>query len=1583
MQSYQFKESPLLLLSYSEGSREFKLSDEGKAFLCNLQLPIAVIGVAGMYRTGKSYLLNRMLLDRRKGFGVGPSVNPCTKGIWIWGTPVAGRTIDGQPCSVVILDTEGIGALDQDSDHDSRIFSLTVLIVSCFIYNSRGSIDEEALNNLSLVVNLTKHIQIKSKGNEEVGTEEYAAYFPSFVWVVRDFALKLVDEEGEPLTAKEYLEKALNAQKGFSDLAEEKNRIRRLLKEFFKDRECFTLVRPVNNENDLHKLEELEFSELRPEFVEQVRALRSKIINCVKPKTLNGRLLDGEMLCELIESYVHAVNKGAVPNIENAWNYICKNECAKAFEDAIALYTRKIDDLTVNNFPDTLDAINEYHREARKACCGYFKSRALGEETKSTYVKLKETMHEKHCQLKFTNEVESEKLSAEFLRNNYMRINSKLKGNEYKSFLEFEREMRNFQQVFKDSGPRGPNRDKILLQFCQSKLIEGADIYMKALNNELEIIQETTAEKIKILEMDTNEFREQIKKEKVELVKKMEVIEHEKKEMEEKDEEIKKVIEELKEEKNDIEAELREAMRKLEEELVGEIKKAKAQAGEFEKLYKKTDTALNQKMSEFAETSALFDQKIAYLEKTIADLKKHEKDLETENKALSKTHSEAIKDLQNRSDSQIKTLENKLSQEQDIKFNLEKELDEVTQHFSQEKTEFIESQQKMQLKIDDLSQQLKTLTQNSDKKEKDLLSKIRENDKTAEDNISKLKKKTEEAEKKAKKYEDTLKTEMNKMEKDNAVLMQKTEFLETQLKECKEQLDEERKQHSVMMIHLSSMTDSSKNLELELEQLKEKHANEVKYIESQNDANKKELLSEIEKLTQAKTDIELRFKLDSSEWHSKQETITEELNSLSQERDRLRDQIQDLKRRLETVTTDLETKLRAKTIEHDKMVDGLTERFSKELELTKKTAETIQDQLKGLYEEEKKRFELRLQEEKEKSDKRCRKVVEEYEDRIKNDQENWEEELAQKENQMNELESYMNEEVTGLKHKGNLDAQKISGLENYIKELKEQIESMEKSYRNMLEVSQNRFDSERKALQEKIDRMLLDLAGRDKEISMMSFKKQQVDEQIVSQNGEIKELRVEIDMQKQGLMKKIDELKAQSKQLNNDLITCKSDSKREMALLQQENDFKSNRINEIDKVLKEIEEKYRDTVKLLKTEGGKDNTAIEKLTEDKDMLERKLSEKKKTMAQLNAGFSKQISQLEKEKAALNERYLNLESKIAEIEYRNNEEREKLLLQIQEKHIDDDMSEENEKLKELINELQRELNEKNAVIDKERVLWENKFAFLVQQKDTAKSDLYEAQRKFEFTLQQLQKREQTGKEKHEGTMNSLISSIEARYNSQIKDLQESNISSLEQLNLKLKLADQEIKGLKEELEISRRGKNLITGNIDKRCRQLQEIEAKLISEIDNLRVEKDKKTREIEDSAGFEKEQMRNKIIDMEKKVKDAEMMKSQMYLELEKERSKWQMERDHLLNAKNEALEIVERLESRKDLLMRENERLKGEKLKTRFNSGKRSEYHKAHNSQLVGSPSKLPEFHSQRVIDQESIREDTSGDSRRRSFAD
>ena len=97
-----------------------------------------------------------------------------------------------------------------------------------------------------------------------------------------------------------------------------------MLTSFFKDRDCQTIIRPLTNEDNLQNLAKMNLSQLRPDFVEQVIELRKKVLNRVKPKTLNGKNLSGAMLCTLAESYVHAINNGAVPNIESAWTYICK-----------------------------------------------------------------------------------------------------------------------------------------------------------------------------------------------------------------------------------------------------------------------------------------------------------------------------------------------------------------------------------------------------------------------------------------------------------------------------------------------------------------------------------------------------------------------------------------------------------------------------------------------------------------------------------------------------------------------------------------------------------------------------------------------------------------------------------------------------------------------------------------------------------------------------------------------------------------------------------------------------------------------------------------------------------------------------------------------------------------------------------------------------------------------------------------------------------------------------------------------------------------------------------------------------------
>lgn len=123
-------------------------------------------------------------LQTEAGFNVGPTINPCTKGLWMWGKPIVGHTAEGKLVNVIVIDTEGLGGLDEDNNHDMRIFSLALLLSSYFVYNSMGSIDENALQSLSFVTDMSKYIKTKVQDQEHL-----QKHMPKFMWVVRDFSL--------------------------------------------------------------------------------------------------------------------------------------------------------------------------------------------------------------------------------------------------------------------------------------------------------------------------------------------------------------------------------------------------------------------------------------------------------------------------------------------------------------------------------------------------------------------------------------------------------------------------------------------------------------------------------------------------------------------------------------------------------------------------------------------------------------------------------------------------------------------------------------------------------------------------------------------------------------------------------------------------------------------------------------------------------------------------------------------------------------------------------------------------------------------------------------------------------------------------------------------------------------------------------------------------------------------------------------------------------------------------------------------------------------------------------------------------
>ena len=66
--------------------------------------------------------------------------------------------------------------------------------------------------------------------------------------------------------------------------------------------------------------------------MEQVIEFRKSIYNNLKVKSIKGREIHGQMLCDLIKIYVDCINSDKLPVIESGWEQLCLKEVHELIE---------------------------------------------------------------------------------------------------------------------------------------------------------------------------------------------------------------------------------------------------------------------------------------------------------------------------------------------------------------------------------------------------------------------------------------------------------------------------------------------------------------------------------------------------------------------------------------------------------------------------------------------------------------------------------------------------------------------------------------------------------------------------------------------------------------------------------------------------------------------------------------------------------------------------------------------------------------------------------------------------------------------------------------------------------------------------------------------------------------------------------------------------------------------------------------------------------------------------------------------------------------------------------------------------
>jgi hypothetical protein len=470
--SKQSAEEALPLITLQNG--KFVLGEQAAHMISSIKGEIGVIGVAGLYRTGKSYVLNR-LLGKQDGFAIGPTVNPCTKGIYTWGRPIE-ATKNGKKIYYILIDTEGIGSIQQDQTYDAKIFSLTLLLSSYFIYNSMGMIDEHALDKLSLVANLTQNIQVKSNSNK-TSERELSDYFPGFLWLLRDFSLKLEDESGRVITSSQYLENALQDR----PQQEAKNEIRRKLRTMFANRDCVTLVRPVVDESDLQRIDKTPYNKLRPEFRNQMDKVKDKIFDETPTKKILGHSIDGKGFVMLMTKYLESINGGGVPTIHSAWDSVARLESQSALEDSVNVYKTKLQELEKRIPIDEVE-LKKLETELRRAALSHFEDNALGDVKTQFRSKLEQSLDDVFKLFSEANDRQSEKFNAQLLQSLYDKhVDVKLKAKQFHTSHDLIASWKTIAAEFNKSS-KGANKLAVLTQFQTNYLPQSLTQFVDQLN---------------------------------------------------------------------------------------------------------------------------------------------------------------------------------------------------------------------------------------------------------------------------------------------------------------------------------------------------------------------------------------------------------------------------------------------------------------------------------------------------------------------------------------------------------------------------------------------------------------------------------------------------------------------------------------------------------------------------------------------------------------------------------------------------------------------------------------------------------------------------------------------------------------------------------------------------------------------------------------------------------------------------------------------------------------------------------------------------------------------------------------------
>eukprot|EP01022_Parablepharisma_sp_SALTPOND_P026536 TRINITY_DN64349_c3_g1_i1.p1 TRINITY_DN64349_c3_g1~~TRINITY_DN64349_c3_g1_i1.p1 ORF type:complete len:1293 (-),score=318.68 TRINITY_DN64349_c3_g1_i1:5706-9584(-) len=1134
-----------------------------------------------------------------------------------------------------------------------------------------------------------------------------------------------------------------------------------------------------------------------------------------------------------------------------------------------------------------------------------------------------------------------------------MMTEKKLRNSEFENFEEYEKELKAFQLYFLEQGPQGPYRRVMMLEFCQRALNDAAEYFVRKISSDFEIQKTLSQDEIKKFESQVAELREEHKKDSETLSFKLRSLESARAELAAKEEALKESLQAVSVEKESTEKALKDQLeeeRRTSQKTIEDLK---------DKLVQEQDKAkaAEHKMisfeSEFEKQKALFEQKIVHLEKNLEETKAKEKDYVAEVNNVKKAHAAQIKEVNEKHEATLQQMQKKLEDTNERLLETEGKLSETEQNYEmikverdEEKESYTTRHSEYEKTVADLRAQIDHINQ-----------KAKEDLKAIEQRFDgeklTMKKRISELEVEAKSLEEHLKTQKVKTEKDEAVIKQKLEFYELQLAEGKNQLEETKRAHEMAIKALETKEKNAADraeTAQKIEALKAEHQKELKDLEETFATEKATLMAQAEQLNEKISDLELKVKLQENDKEQEKELLTEQIKSLEIANTKITNQNKALEQQKVRLIEESEKHYKEIIANLEEQLEENTKKAQDEIHDLQARSEESLAQLRNFYELEKERLENRVIEEKEKVERRYAQQLEECEIKMKEEQQMHMEEIEMLQNDLKECEIQHQAIIAQLEQENTLLKQKLETQDLQIKEVKEQSAKLQAINNSALEQQLNNFAEERKDLLDKIEKLTKAATVKEKQVTNLENKVEGLKAEIERKEKSIEEWKREKTEEKNALVERLENLKVKNQQISDEYMQKKLEFNKETALATQhvtsfvhqfsQAEYQASKIKELQVQNEELIAKYEEKLQTQKTEFTTQFKELaEKSKSEKEVTEQKYEQKRKALKELEVSVAKQTAKLEREKAIILEKCSVAEAKKQELEKTHSEEvavLQEQLAQLKEalKSDKNGSALECEKLRKHQTDLEKELLEVQTNYEKDKGLWLGKFQFLEQQRDQYKADLTEAQKKFEATLEELHKREAAEKERYETAKSSALASLEQKTKDQIKELNETHQQRCQELLTKNKQLEKEVRQLSERAQLDYKGKIAEQGTLEKKVAELADSQERLVAELEAVKAERDRKILDYQKQMEKDKENYKSKLQDTETRLKESETKRSMFLLEHEREKTRWAIEKDHLLTQKSEAQLTIEKLEKKKESLMLENEKLKSQRTRKPLYAG-------------------------------------------------